>query len=217
MYDLKLLTIKDLLPVVGVEYAAKVTPLSLIITGERLDQASEIYINDIQAPEFAVLSPNRLLAQVPTEERSSVLRKVAVIATVPSIHRKSILHFEVGKSIRAITGLEKLVQAFCKLLLQTPGSDRFNPDEGGGLMRLVGRNVSKGDSKNLQAAVVGAVSRTREQLLARQGANRRIPADERLLTAQAEAVGFDTSTTTLTARIALAAVSGKQAVANLTL
>lgn len=217
MFDLKILTIKDLLPVTGVEYAAKVTPLSLIITGDRLDQASEIYVNDILVPEFAVLSANRLIAQIPTSERNAVLRKVAVIATVPSVNRKSILHFEVGKSVRAITGLEKLVQTFCKLLLQTPGTDRFRPDEGGGLMRLVGRNVSKGDSKNLQAAVVGAVTRTREHLMARQGANRRIPADERLLTAQAEAVGFDPSTTTLTARIAIAAVSGKQAVANLTL
>lgn len=217
MIDLKLLTIKDLLPVVGVEYASNVEPLSLIVTGERLDQTSEVYINDIQSPEFVVLSNNRILVQVPTSERGSLLRKVAVIATVPAVNRKSMLHFEIGKSVRGISGLERLVQVFCKLLLQTPGTDRFNPNEGGGLMRLVGRSVSKGDSKNLQAAVVGAITRAKEQLLARQGANRRIPSDERLLSAAAEAIGYDASTTTLTSRIAISAVSGKLAVANLTL
>lgn len=217
MIDLKILSIKDLLPITNVTYAAGVNPLSLLITGDRLDQTSEVYINDVLAPEFAALSSGRLLAQVPTSERKSTLRKVAVIATAPAANRKSLLNFEVGKSIGSITGLEKLIQSFCRLLLQTPGTDRFNPDEGGGLVRIVGRNISKGDSKNLQASVIGAVTRARDQLMARQSADRRIPADERLLTATAEAVGYETSTTTLSARIALSAVSGKQAVANLTL
>ncbi len=217
MIDLKILTIRDLLPITGVEYAAHVVPLSVIITGDRLDQASIVYVNDIECPEFVVLSSGRILAQVPASETNSVLRKLAVVATVPSTSRKSLLHFEVGHSIKSITGLEKLVQAFCKLLLQTPGTDRFRPDEGGGLLKVVGRNVSKGDTRNLQASVVGSISRTQDQLLRRQGTDRRIPPDERLLTATAEAVGFDAQTTTLSARISLAAVSGQQAVANLTL
>lgn len=217
MIDLKILTIRDLLPVTGVEYAARVQPLSVVITGDRLDQASIVYINDVESPEFVVLSSGKILAQVPTGERNSVLRKLAVVATVPSANRKSLLHFEVGHSVRGIKGLEKLIQSFCKLLLQTPGTDRFRPDDGGGLLKLVGRNVSRGDTKNLQASVVGAVTRTRDQLLARQGADRRIPSDERLLTAITEAVGFDTSTTTLSARIGVSAVSGQLAVANLTL
>jgi hypothetical protein len=69
----------------------------------------------------------------------------------------------------------------------------------------------------MQAAVVGAVSRTRDQLMTRQASDRKIPADERLLTAQTESVGFDSSTTTLVARVSISAVSGKVAVANLTL
>lgn len=217
MIDLKILTIKDLLPIAKVEYASKVVPLSVIITGEKLDQTSQVYINDIESPEFVVLSSGRIVAQVPTGERKSILRKVAAIATVPATSRRSLLHFEVGKSVDGIKGIEKLVQAFCKILLQTPGSDRFRPNEGAGLMRLVGRNVSKGDSKNLQASVVGSVTRARDQLLARQAVDRRIPADERLLSVTAEAVGFDTMNTTLSARISLSAVSGQLAVANLTL
>lgn len=217
MIDIKILTIRDLLPITKVEYASKVVPLSVIIQGDRLDEASIVYINDMESPEFAVLSKNRLLAQVPDTERSSILRKIAVVATSPSVNRSSLLHFEVGPSFKGLSGIEKLVQAFCKQLIQTPGSDRFRPDEGGGLLKLVGRNVSKGDSKNLQASVIGAIGRARDQLLARQNLDRRIPADERLLSVSAESVGFDPTTTTLVASIALSAVSGRQAVANLNL
>jgi phage baseplate assembly protein W len=215
--DLQILTIRDLLPVTRVEFASKVVPPSVIILGDRMDQASLVFINDVEAPEFAVLSTNRIVAQIPTSERSSILRKVAVIATVPAINRRSLLQFEVTSSVRGISGIEKLVQAYCKQLIQTPGTDRFRPNDGGGLLKLVGRNVSKGDTKNLQASVIGAISRSRDQLIARQNIDRRIPADERLLTVTADAVGFDPLTTTLTASISLSSVSGKQATANLTL
>lgn len=217
MIDLQILTIRDLLPITQVDFAARVIPLSVIIQGDRLDQASSVFINDIEAPEFAVLAPNRIIAQIPSTQRSSILRKVAVIATVPAVNRRSLLLFEITSSVRKISGIEKLIQAYCKQLVQTPGTDRFRPADGGGLLKLVGRNVSRGDSKNLQASVIGAINRARDQLIARQNVDRRIPADERLLTATAEAVGFDSLTTTLTASISLSAVSGKQAVANLTL
>lgn len=217
MIDLQILTVRDILPITKVDFASKVVPPSIIIQGDRLDQASSVFINDIEAPEFAVLAANRIVAQIPTGELSSILRKVAVIATVPAINRRSLLLFEVTSSIRKISGIEKLVQSYCKQLVQTPGTDRFRPTEGGGLLKLIGRNVSKGDSKNLQASVIGAINRSRDQLISRQNTDRRIPADERLLTVTADAVGFDPLTTTLTASISLSAVSGKQAVANLTL
>lgn len=217
MIDVKILNIRDLLFIADVQFAAGVVPLSVLITGDRMDEASVVYLNDIEAPEFAVLSKNRLIAQVPASQVSSIIRKVAVVANTPSVNRSSLLHFEIGTSISNITGIEKLVQAYCKQLIQTPGSDRFRPDDGGGLLKLIGRNVSQGDTKNLQASVIGAIGRARDQLLARQNLDRRIPADERLLTVTAQAVGFDATTTTLTASIALSAVSGQQAVANLTL
>lgn len=217
MIDVKILTIRDLLPIKNVEYAQGVVPLSLLLTGDDFSGASHVYINDLESPEFAVLSTGRILAQVPSSQVRSTLRKVAVVADVPSTTRSSLLHFEVGSSLRSIKGLEKLVQAFCKLLLQSPGTDRFRPTEGGGLLKLLGRNVSRGDATSLQASVVGCITRTRDQLVTRQATDRRIPADEKLLSAVADGVGFDPSTTTLSARIFLSAVSGKLAVANLTL
>jgi len=214
--DLKILTIRDLLPISKVDFVANITPLSLNIVGEKLDQATLVLINDVEAPEYVVVSRNRIIAQVPSSETLSIISKVVVVAEKPSADRSSLLHFEMLGTFRSLQGVERLVQHFCKMLLQSPGSDKFSPGDGGGLLKIVGRNVSRGDSKSLQASVVGAVSRTRDQLLSRQASNSRIPSDERLLSATTEAVGFDVATTTLRARIALSAVSGRQAVANLT-
>lgn len=215
MKDLKILSIRDLLTLTGAQYA-NVTPLSLTLTGEKFNDATKVLINDLEAPEFIVLSDNRILAQVPDSQRASPITKIAVLANRPSTTRSSLLHFEVPTSIGVLSGIERLVQLFCKILMQTPGSDKFRPSEGGGLMNMVGRNISHTDSKALQSSVLASISRTKDQILSYQSQNARIPADERLLTAQADTVAFDPSTTTLSARVFVTAVSGRQAVANLT-
>lgn len=215
MIDLKIIVIRDLLTVTEADYAKNVSPPSLLITGEKLDETSKILINDLEAPEYMVLSKNRLLAQIPDSQRSSIITKLAVLAESPSVTRSSLLHFELT-SFKSLKGIERLVQLFVKLLLQTPGSDKFEQSLGGGLMSIIGKNISRHDSKSVQSAVVSAVTRTRDQILSIQGKDGRIPLDERLLTAKTEAIGFDPNTTTVAARVALSAVSGRQAVANLT-
>ncbi len=216
MTDLKILAIRDLLRVTGAEFARGISPLSVVISGESFNEASQVLINDVVAPEFMAVSNSRIIAQVPSSERTSVLRKLAVLADRPSTTRSSLLHFDVGMSIKGLKGLEKLVQWFCKLLLQTPGSDKFFPEEGGGLLSAVGKNISRSDIKSVQAVVVTSINRTRDQILAKQSRITRLPNDERLLIARTDALGYDPTTTTVSARIALGAVSGREAVANLT-
>jgi len=216
MTDLKVLVIHDVLPVTAVSYSTKVTPLSVLIQGESFDQATKVYFNGLEAPEFMILSQNRILAQVPDSLRSSVLSQITVLAEKPSARRSSVLYFDVGTSFSGLKGIERMVQFFCKLLLQTPGTDKFNPEDGGGLLAAVGKNVSKNDKKSVQTIASSAVLRARDQVISKQNNSPRIPADERLLDAVTEAVGFDVDTTTLTVRVALTAASGKQAVANLT-
>lgn len=216
MIDIKVIVIKDILPVNRVSFVSNFSPLAIRIEGTSLLQANEVLINDIDSPEFMVLSDNALVAQVPTSQINSRIRSVTVLATKPSADRSSILHLDAGKTISSLKGLEKLVQYFSKILLQNPGSDIFNPTEGGGVLGLVGRVVSKKDSGSLAAALVSAVNQTRDQIIAKQAKLTRIPSDERLLRADTQGVGFNPTTTTLAARISIGAVSGKDAVANLT-
>lgn len=216
MIDIKIIIIKDILPVNQVNFIPDFSPLSLRIDGTSLLQTTEVLINNINAPEFMVLSNNSIIAQVPISQINSRISSVTVLATKPSADRSSILHFSAGKTFSPLKGIEKLVQYFTKLLLQNPGSDIFNPTEGGGVLGLVGRVVAKKDTGSLAAALVSAVNQTRDQIIAKQVKISRIPADERLLRADTQGAGFDPSTTTLATRISIGAVSGRDAVANLT-
>jgi hypothetical protein len=216
MIDIKVIAIKDILPVNRVNYIPNFLPLSLRVEGDQLLQATEVLINDIPAPEFMPISNGQLIAQVPTSQVQSRIRSVTVLATKPSSSRKSILHFDAGTTFSSLSGIEKLVQYFVKILLQNPGSDIFNPADGGGVLGLVGRVVSKRDSTSLAATLVSSVGRARDQVISRQSKISRIPPDERLLRADILAAGFNPNTTTLAANIAVGAVSGREAVANLT-
>lgn len=217
MIDVKILTIKDLLVISGARYAVGVVPRSLIIEGLRFTQATEVLINDQPAPEYVIVNDGQILAQIPSGEENKVLSKVAVLSEKPSIDRKSLLSFSVGRTIKVLEGFERTIQIFIKLLLQTPGSDRFAKELGGGLLAIAGKTYVGAEAKSIQATAVTAVNRTRDQLAAIQAKNNRLPNDEKILTANVEAVGFNENTTTLIMRVLLTAVSGRQAVANLTI
>lgn len=215
MKDIKVIAIKDILTVSRAERVVNFLPATIALTGLKFLQATEVTINDIPVPEFMIVSATRILAQVPDSQVNTSIRKVTVLATRPFPDRKSLLLFEAGE-IRSIQGLERLVQHFTKILIQTPGSDSFNPTEGGGVLSLVGTVVGRKDSSALRASIVSAVGRARDQIVTRQSRTPQIPPDERLLRADAVGVGFDPNTSTLAARITLGVVSGREAVANLT-
>lgn len=216
MIDIKILSIKDILPVIRVVTVPGFLPASLEITGNKLLQADEVWINDIPSPEFVKMSNSKIVAQIPDSQVGSNIRKLSVLASTPSPERASILRFEAGQTFTSLKGLEKLVQQFIKLLLQTPGSDAFAPNLGGGLQTIIGLTVGRRHSVGLSAALVSAINRTRDQIFSLQSNDTRIPPDEKLLRADTLSVGFDPNTTTLAARVAVGAVSGRQAVANLT-
>lgn len=214
MKDIKILAIKDVLPIASAQLIPGLVPATLDLRGQLYRQASEVLINGMPSPEFMVLSDTRLWAQVP--DGQALVRTVVVLAEQPSAERASVLHFEVGRTFKALTGLERLVQLFTKIAMQTPGKDKFRPDLGGGLMALAGQNVGKEAGTALSAAAVSAISRTRDQIVALQNKALRTPADERLLTADVLGVGYDANSTTLAIRVGITAQSGRTAVANLT-
>ena len=216
MLDIKILLIKDILPVYRVEMAKGIQPQTLDVIGDSLSQATQVLINDVPAPEFMVLSPSHLLAQVPPSLRQTPITKISVLAEKPSTNRSSLLYFDTGPTVQSLAGIERMIQSFCRLLLQTPGSDRFNPNEGGGLLSVVGQTMTSGSASSLASSVMHSVSQARDQLVAKQNKNLRIPPDERLLKAEVTNTSFQPKNTMFLATVAIAAMSGQQAVANLT-
>jgi len=215
MKDIKVIAIKDILTVNSVTRVPNFSPPTLSFTGLKFLQADEVTINDIPAPEFIIVSGTKLLAQIPDSQVSSTIRRVSVFATRPFPDRKSLLRFKI-ENIESLEGLERLVQHFVKVLIQTPGSDAFNSTEGGGILSLVGTTVGRKDTVGLQTTMITAVNRVRDQIVTKQSRIPQLSPDERLLRADTMAVGFDPNTSTLAARISIGAVSGRDAVANLT-
>lgn len=214
MIDLKFVSIRDLLPISQADFASGVSPKSVRIWGSGFRQAQEVRMNGIPAPEFFVISNTQILAQVPVGMENSTISKLDVLATSPSRDRNSVLHLELGRSFKKLQGLERLVQLFVKILLQTPGTDAFRPELGGGLLQVIGDSAV--DGRTIPAEISSAVARTKAQIYTLQNAVPRIPPDERLLDATLSAAGFDLNTTSAAAEVQLTAVSGQQAVANLT-
>lgn len=216
MTDIKIIAIKDILKITGASMVPGLTPKTVDIQGVDFLQATEVVINDIPAPEFMILSDNRIFAQVPAGQTNSIINSIVVLAEKPSANRSSLFYFEVGSSIKGLSGIERLVQMFVKIALQTPGRDKFRPTIGGGLLALAGQNITTDAQTSLSSSAVSAITRTRDQVIALQNRAPRIPPDERLLTAAVQGVGFDTNTTTLALRVSITAQSGQQAVTNLT-
>lgn len=216
MTDIKVIAIKDLLQITSAQVALGLTPKTLDISGVSFLQATSVEINGIEAPEFMILSDSRLLAQMPSGQKNSIISSIAVFAEKPAANRSSVFLFEMGRTFKGLSGIERLVQMFVKLALQTPGRDKFRPTLGGGLLALAGQNITSDAQTTLSASAVSAISRTRDQVISLQNQVPRIPPDERLLTAAVQGVGFDVTTTTLALRVGITAQSGQQAVTNLT-
>jgi len=216
MTDVKIIAIKDLLTITAAQVVPNLLPKTLDITGLEFLQATSVEINGLASPQFIILSDTRLLAQMPSGQQSSIINSIAVFAEVPAPDRSSVFLFEVGRSFKGLSGIERLVQMFIKLALQTPGRDKFRPTLGGGLLALTGQNITNSGGTSLTSSAVSAIGRTRDQVISLQNQVPRIPPDERLLSADVIGIGFDTNTTTLAIRVSITAQSGQQAVTNLT-
>lgn len=213
MNDLRVASINRILTVTGVQVRSD-PPRSLMIYGVQLHFATVVLVNGIKA-EFIVLSSSQILAQIPSSQVGKTLSGIMVLTDVPANYEPNKIIFGVGSSLRTLSGFDGTIQTFCKLLLQSPGTDRFNPTRGGGLLSVVGMDAGEQNKLSLQARVVDAIVRARNQLVALQGKNRRLSNDERLSGADLMSIGYNESTTAVPAVVKLTSVSGRSALAGL--
>jgi hypothetical protein len=177
MLDLRLVEIRDVLPVTQLERRV-IEGLDVVSAhGEDFNFVHEVRINGVRSPSVTVLSGTHLLAQIPESELNNVLISFYVIsARFTRTKRKSEIKFRFNGS--AVAGLERLAQLFLKVLTQRPST--FSK-MGGGLVDAVGRG---GNTVSMTADLHRAVSVTRQQLLAQQAGSTVLPLDEQLQDAQ---------------------------------
>ena len=185
MIDLQIIRMRDVLPVKNATPAVGVTPRSLILSGSDFRYAEEVYINEGKSPSVVIMDNTTLIAQVPFEQEGPI-RSIAVVSSRLTRTQRSTIDFRLGDTPTAVSGLDRLVQLFLKIVLQTPGTDSFAKDLGGGLLGVAGKlQGSPTASANSMAADVKlGVERTRRQIMSIQANAPALALSEKLLYAR---------------------------------
>lgn len=209
MIDLQVIEIRDLLKVLGVRPVPMSDPPALDIRGIDFQHADEVLINDVKSPSVVIASNNQLLAQIPENEEISIIRSIIIVSNRLTRTDRSKINFRLSDSPKMVDGMERLIQTFLKILLQTPGSDIFVPDAGGGLLRALGKQIGKPSSATIASDVHLGVTRTRQQLMQLQAKESALALTERLLYARVQRAVFTPTELALNAKIQIANQAGQ--------
>jgi hypothetical protein len=216
-FDIQLSYPQQLVKISSVSLVEGADEPTIRVIGDDFSAVDEVLLNDIASPHVVVVSNTELLAVIPVEVRGSKLMTVVVVSYRVVYTKQSIVSFRVGGTNRKVSGINRLIQLFLKVLLTTPGSDIFHPGVGGGALRIVGKTISKDAAQSLVGDFVVAVDNTAKQVVAMQSKKSRTPQSERLLSAQVQGARFDESQTALIVTILLVSQAGTVASANLVL
>ena len=189
---------------------------ALDIRGRDFSDITGVIINGIRSPVFVVVSPLRILADIPSGEVGSVVRSVSVLTSNIRGSKASIVSFEAASfsSQMGETGL--LIQRFLKILLTTPGSDIFAPQTGGGLLSIIG-SISQAGQQNISALASLYIRQTEEQMVAEQAKNLQLSDAAKLGQVTVLRASYSPSETALDIRLQIQALDGTIAVAGLSL
>ena len=86
------------------------------------------------------------------------------LLTIDPITRQAIL----GIQPKTVEGLDELIQVVVLSLLNVPGQDVLDPDEGGGLPGLIGLNIDKTDPNSVFAEAARLIKKTQTEVTNRQ-------------------------------------------------
>ena len=202
--DYQVLAFHDAAPLrqVGI-YAQK--PLTLDVRGKSFVGVSKVLINNVESPEFVVVSTTRILAQVPDSETNAQLRAVRVLLARTGLTKTSVVDLEAIVPGARAGGFNKLLQAFLRLLFTNPGEDIANPWAGGGLGKLVGAAGTPGELLGITAS---AIRTTEQQLIRLQTRNSVLTDAERLRSATLLQAEYDLASTSMAVRLTLTAMDG---------
>lgn len=182
MIDFQVVRLQDVLPVTKIARLAGVSPRSVEISGTGFVNVESVYLNNSISPSIIVMSETRILAQVPDDQVNATISSAYVLSTRLSYTQRSMIDLTLGKRPQTVSGILMLTQNFVRMLIRTPGTNKFN-NLGGGLFKNIGRTLGVTSKDRVGADVAVAIARTRQAFIAAQTPDRRIPPEERLLTA----------------------------------
>ncbi len=202
--DFQVLSFKDLAPVTSVGFYSQ-KPLTLDVRGTSFVGVAAVNVNGTPAAEYIVLSPTRILVQVPEIELRSQLRSVRVILARTGMGDTALVSFDAIVPGARATGFTKLMQSYLRVLFTNPGEDLAYPWLGGGLQRLVGSAASPSELRSMTST---GVSTAAQHLIRLQVRNPVLTDAEKLRSATLLQAEHNASTASVSVRVALTAVDG---------
>lgn len=215
--DLQFIQFSDTLAITGAKEIPDLDPRSLQITGVDFRHAIEVLINESNSPSFAIANKTTIIAQVPDDQKKSIIRNLSVLSSDFTATIQSRIRFRLGKDPKKVSGLKAMMQTFLKLLFTTAGTDAFAKKIGGSGLKNLGKSFHLSQSQTIVSDFAISVRRAESQMKALQSQQPRMSDEERLLSATLLNAKFDPQLTALLARVELISQSGTRAIANLEL
>ena len=216
MKELSVTSVRASLPIKGKITILPKDPIILAIYGEKFQQARFVFINDIELSTFNIISNTQIQITVPSILPLDQIKTISVLSELFVLDKTNLIYFDLGNTIKSLTGIQKLVQQFIKLLLQSPGTNLFNKDAGGGLLSMIGKNTD-GLTQPITSDIVDAVNRTKNYIIAKQSRNKRIPLDERLMDVSVNGISVGSDKVSVSVNLLLTNMTGRSSSASLSI
>jgi hypothetical protein len=211
MDGIQLVRLLDVLQVTSISNAIGVSPRSIRVKGTDFRAVEQVLINSIASPEFIVFSETELIAQVPPEIEDAIITDVAVMSGTLTMTERSLVEFTFGTRPKRARGPLRLMQTFLRILLRSPGSNRFHPRSGGGMLMRVGGTLNRQAAADIQIAIDNA----KHYIINVQTQERNLPPSERLLSAEITGLTIDPRGTSVFVTIVLTSHSGARGAATI--
>lgn len=216
-YQLEVVKFRDVIPVRELpRFIPGLQPLTLEVIGDDFTSVEEVFVNGALAPEFIIVNGTTMWVQLP-EAAQDRIDTIEVVSSTFTAFEQSKLSFKLGDKTKVVDGPQKLMQLFVKWLLQTPGSDIFNPERGGGLQELAGKVTTTKRMEPIMAAVTRAIDLTSKQIKRVQVALPSLPLRERLLSAEVGSINVSSQNMEAHLRVQIRTMSGEGARSSLQL
>jgi len=219
MSQLEIIKYRDLIEIRDIpRFVAGADEPTIEVRGEDFSSVEKVFINEAEVLQYTIVNRTQMLVVVPSNVDPNTLRTVEVISSnFTKTKTASKVTFAVGEQPKVVSGVMALVQLYTKWLLQTPGSDIFNPNRGGGLLGLIGQLISLNQTDHLLTSVTRAVQTTTQQIQVSQTQASQIPADQRLLDGSLVDVNINPYQSAAYVRVLITSTSGDTAVNSLVL
>jgi len=201
MRDLRILSRKTLLEITNVFPLRGVFPRSVLLKGPQLSRTTEVVYNGIPCPSFSVDSMTTVIAQIPASQEGRSLTNLQAFSDAMPEEGAAKISLSMISPVRAVSGLDRLIQTWMVVFLTGRGSSVFAPTSGGGGRDVVGRTY--GSLNPPIGDLTRAVQLTEAEIFASQAQASNLPRDERLLMAPLEGIEQDEASTTIYARVSI--------------